>query len=153
MGLDGSEIKSCCNQRLNMKTTTNHVEEIFKWKKVMSTFQVHSVHRFCEQQAVEGRSGKVPIYSKSTHLIQIINFCPTGSDGDGQDWTTPSFFLPKHCHFKRRPCERAFLVLIILNPLKYMSCPEMSSWKFLCLIFSNGISKQRMQMGKQLGKT
>ena len=29
MGLDGSEIKSCCNQRWDLRTTTNYVVEIF----------------------------------------------------------------------------------------------------------------------------
>ena len=29
MGLDGSEIKSCCNQRWGLTTTTNYVVEIF----------------------------------------------------------------------------------------------------------------------------
>ena len=29
MGLDGSEIKSCCNQRWDLTTTTNYFVEIF----------------------------------------------------------------------------------------------------------------------------
>ena len=29
MGLDGSEIKSCCNQRWDLRTITNYVVEIF----------------------------------------------------------------------------------------------------------------------------
>ena len=89
MGLDGSEIKSCCNKRWDLTTATNYfveifgplnVEifgsidieifgsiniEIFGFTNSMSITQVHPVHRFCKQQAMEGRSRKVSNYLRN----------------------------------------------------------------------------------------
>ena len=144
MGLDGSEIKSCCNQRLNLTTTKHYIchRDVFKSRREsFQLFRYTQCNDFVSSKPWKAGVERYFIILDLQIWSDQTTFCHSGLDGDGQEWITPSFFSTSTATSKDDLMEGHSMFLLFLTPEIYALCQSLyvsKNWFFVVHVFLQG---------------